>query len=66
MTAKPSPSAFSEIPGPLLAVTPIFPPKAAPMTAAIAQISSSAWKVFTPNSHRIANSCKMSLAGVMG
>ena len=36
------------MPGPLEAVTPIAPPKAAPMADVMAAISSSAWNVRTP------------------
>ncbi len=42
-------SAFSAMPGPLEAVTPSAPPNEAPIAAQIAAISSSAWKVVTPN-----------------
>ena len=53
ITARPMPSDFSDMPGPLVPVTPIAPPKAAPITAVIAEISSSAWKVRTPKFLRL-------------
>ncbi len=66
ITAKPSASPFSAMPGPLLAVTAISPANAAPMAEVIAAISSSAWKVSTSKCLCLASSCRMSLAGVMG
>ncbi len=59
-------SDFSDMPGPLVPVAPIEPPKAAPITAVSAAISSSAWKVRTPKFFRRESSWRMSLAGVMG
>ena len=47
-TASPSASLFSASPGPLVPVSASEPPKAAPIAAPIAAISSSAWKVTTP------------------
>ena len=41
-------SAFSARPGPLVVVTPMWPPNEAPTAAHTAAISSSAWKVRTP------------------
>jgi hypothetical protein len=48
MTARPSASCFSTMPGPLVVQIARSPAKAAPMAALIAAISSSAWNVFTP------------------
>ncbi len=48
MTARFMASALSAMPGPEEAVTPSAPPKAAPIAAQTAAISSSAWKVVTP------------------
>ena len=48
MMAKPMPSLLRATPGPLVPVTPIDPPNAAPMIAPTAAISSSAWKVLMP------------------
>ena len=42
------------------------PPNAAPMAEVTAAISSSAWNVRTPKFLYFVNSCKMSLAGVIG
>ena len=42
MIASPRPSIFSAIPGPLEVVTPMDPPKAAPIAEQTAAISSSA------------------------
>ena len=47
-----------------MVVTPSAPPKAAPSAAPPPAISSSAWKVRTPNSLRRLSSCRMSEAGV--
>ena len=54
------------MPGPLVPVTAMAPPKAAPMAEVTAAISSSAWKVRTPKFLRLDSSCRMSLAGVIG
>ncbi len=54
------------MPGPLEVVTDMAPPNAPPMAAVIAAISSSAWNVRTPKFLCRANSCRMSLAGVIG
>ena len=48
ITARPIASDFDDRPGPLVAVTPRPPPKAAPTAAPIAATSSSAWNVRTP------------------
>ena len=48
ISARPIVSAFRSIPGPLVAVTPSAPPKAAPSAMPAAAISSSAWIVRTP------------------
>ena len=45
IAARPIVSAFRSIPGPLVAVTPRWPPKAAPSAIPAAAISSSAWIV---------------------
>jgi hypothetical protein len=66
MTASPMPSALSAMPGPLEAVTPMAPPKEAPMAEVTAAISSSAWKVRTLKRLCIASSSRMLEAGVMG
>ena len=49
IVARPIASPFKAIPGPLLAVTPNFPAKDAPIALTIPAISSSAWKVLIPN-----------------
>jgi len=66
VTARPMPSLLSAMPGPLEAVTPIAPPKEAPIAAVTAAISSSAWIVRTRKRLCMASSCRMSLAGVIG
>ena len=48
------------------AVTPMAPPKEAPMAMPMAAISSSACRVLTPKRFRSARWCRMSLAGVIG
>ncbi len=65
-TARPTVSAFSNMPGPDVLVTLSEPPKEAPSAAPMAAISSSAWNVRTPNRLCLASSCKMSEAGVIG
>jgi hypothetical protein len=65
-TASPMVSALRAIPGPLEVVTPSDPPKAAPSAAPTPAISSSAWKVRTPNALCLDSSCRMSEAGVIG
>ena len=64
----PSPivSALSARPGPEVEVTASDPPYAAPSAAPTAAISSSAWKVRTPNRLCLDSSCRMSEAGVIG
>ena len=66
ITARPIPSPLSATPGPLEPVTPIAPPKEAPMADVTAAISSSAWIVRTRKRLCSASSCRMSLAGVIG
>ena len=66
ITARPIASPLSAMPGPLVAVTAMAPPNAAPMADVIAAISSSAWNVRTPKFLCRASSCRMSLAGVIG
>ena len=53
-------------PGPLVVVTPRWPPNAAPIADAMAAISSSAWNVRTPNDLCFDSSWRMSDAGVIG
>ena len=50
MTASPKASPLRATPWPEVEVMAIEPPKAAPMAAQMAAISSSAWKVTTPKS----------------
>ena len=64
--ARPTVSALRTTPGPADAVTPSAPPNAAPTAAPTAAISSSAWKVTTPNSFRPASSSRIDDAGVIG
>ena len=64
--ASPIVSDLRSSPGPLVVVTPSEPPKAAPSAAPTPAISSSAWKVRTPNSLRRDSSWRMSEAGVIG
>jgi len=66
ITARLIISCFSASPGPDVVVTPSAPPKDAPRAAPTAAISSSAWKVCTPNALRLLNSCSRSEAGVIG
>ena len=66
ITARPIVSAFRSIPGPLVAVTPSRPPKAAPSAIPAAAISSSAWIVRTPKRVWRESSCSSSEAGVIG
>ena len=47
-------------------MTPSAPPNAAPSAAPTPAISSSAWKVRTPNRLCLDSSCRMSEAGVIG
>ena len=65
-TARPTVSAFRARPGPEVVVTPRCPPNAAPSAAPTPAISSSAWKVRTPNRLCLLSSCRMSDAGVIG
>ena len=66
ITARPIDSDFSAMPGPEVVVTPRLPANAAPMAAPIPAISSSAWKVVTPNDLCLLSSWMMSDAGVIG
>ena len=65
-TARPIVSAFRSIPGPLVAVTPRWPPNAAPSAMLAAAISSSACTVRTPKRLWRDSSCSSSDAGVIG
>ena len=66
ITASPIVSAFRTTPGPADVHTPSDPPKVAPSAAPTAAISSSAWKVRTPNSLWCASSSRIPEAGVIG
>jgi hypothetical protein len=66
LMARPMASAFSARPGPLVVVTPRWPPKAAPIALVMAAISSSAWSVRTPKFLCFDSSWRMSEAGVIG
>ena len=66
ITARPMVSAFSATPGPEVVVTPRWPAKLAPRAAPTPAISSSAWKVVTPNRLCLLSSCSTSEAGVIG
>ena len=67
MVARPSISCINEKPGPLVAVMALAPVMEAPITLAMAAISSSVWNVAPPTSgRRRAISSRMSEAGVMG
>ncbi len=66
ITPRPIASLFKATPGPEVVVTPSAPPNDAPSAAVTPAISSSAWKVRTPNALCFDNSCKMSDAGVIG
>ena len=59
-------SDFSAMPGPDVLVTPSAPPNEAPSAAPMPAISSSAWKVVTPNRLCLLSSWRMSEAGVIG
>ena len=65
-TARPMASVLSAMPGPEVVVMARQPAKDAPITEVMAAISSSAWKVITPNSLNIDSSWRMSEAGVIG
>jgi hypothetical protein len=65
-TARPTVSAFRSMPGPLVAVTPRCPEKAAPSAMFTAAISSSAWTVRTPSRWWRDSECSSSEAGVIG
>ena len=66
VTASPIPSPLSAMPGPLEHVTPMAPPKAAPMAEVTAAISSSAWMVRMRKRLCIASSSRTLEAGVIG
>ena len=66
VTARPTASDFDDRPGPLVAVAPRPPPNAAPTAAAIAAVSSSAWKTRTPNRFSSTSRCSTSEAGAIG
>ncbi len=66
ITPSPMVSAFNAIPGPEVVVTPRWPAKLAPRAAPTPAISSSAWKVVTPNRLCLLSSCSTSEAGVIG
>ena len=66
ITARFIASLFNASPGPEVEVMASAPPKAAPIAAQTAAISSSAWKVVTPKFLNIASSCRRSEAGVIG
>jgi hypothetical protein len=65
-TARPIVSAFRSMPGPLVTVTPRWPPKDAPSAMLEAAISSSACTVRTPKRLWRDSSCSSSEAGVIG
>ena len=66
ITARPIVSDFSAMPGPEVVVTPRRPANDAPSAAPMPAISSSAWKVVTPNALCLLSSWRMSEAGVIG
>ena len=66
LMARPIVSALSARPGPLVVVTPRWPPKAAPRAAPMPAISSSACRVRTPKFLCLDSSWRMSDAGVIG
>ena len=66
ITARPIDSDFKAMPGPEVVVTPRLPENDAPMAAPMPAISSSAWKVVTPNALCLLSSWRMSEAGVIG
>ena len=51
---------------PDVVVTARCPANEAPIAEQMPPISSSIWMAFTPRSRRLASSCRMSVAGVMG
>ena len=59
-------SLFKHTPGPEVVVTAKAPANAAPTADAQPAISSSHCTVFTPKDLCLANSCKISVAGVIG
>ena len=66
ITASPTVSCLSTMPGPDVVVMPKDPPKEAPSAAPTPAISSSAWNVRTPKRLCLDNSWRMSEAGVIG
>ena len=66
ITAKPMASLFRARPGPEVEVAARQPAKLAPIAVQTPAISSSACTVITPKSLRLDNSCKISVAGVIG
>ena len=54
------------MPGPEVEVMPSLPENDAPIAAPMPAISSSAWKVVTPNALCFESSWRMSEAGVIG
>ena len=66
ITASPIVSDFSAMPGPEVVVMPSDPANDAPSAAPMPAISSSAWKVVTPNALCLLSSWRMSEAGVIG
>ena len=65
-TASPIVSALRSMPGPLVAVTPSWPPNDAPSAMFAAAISSSACTVRTPKRLFRESVCSSSEAGVIG
>ena len=66
ITARFIASLFRQTPGPEVVVTAKAPAKAAPTAEAQPAISSSHCTVLTPNDLCLANSCRISVAGVIG
>ena len=66
ITAKFIASLFRQMPGPEVVVTASAPANDAPTAEAHPAISSSHCTVFTPSDLCLANSCRISVAGVMG
>ena len=64
--ARPIASPFNANPGPEVVVMAKSPANEAPIAEVTPAISSSAWKAFTPKCLCLANSCKISVAGVIG
>ena len=66
ITARLMASLFKQMPGPEVLVAANAPAKAAPTALAQPEISSSHCTVVTPSDLCLANSCRISVAGVMG